>query len=118
MKISNEKPRIWGEIAAHFPVKWENGVIVTYGDTVYCKYPFSPLKAVHESVHIEQQSLAGKDSWWARYLTDEPFRLSQELEAYKEEIKEMKKVIKDRNQRDKYIRNICNHLSAPMYGNI
>jgi hypothetical protein len=118
MKISTEKPPIWDEVAKVFPVKWEDGVIVTYGDTVYCKYPFSPLKMIHESVHIDQQAYAGKDNWWARYFSDEPFRLEQELEAYKAEVKEIKALIKDRNHRDKRIRTICNELSSPMYGNL
>lgn len=37
----------------------------------------------HEMVHVRQQAATGWLAWWWRYLTDESFRLDQELEAYR-----------------------------------
>jgi hypothetical protein len=84
MKISTEKPPIYDKLAAKFPIDWDNGVIITYGDTVYCKSgTLSPDLEVHEAVHIEQQKNVGPDEWVDQFLNDRNFRMKQEVEAYR-----------------------------------
>ena len=118
MKISHEIPSIYEECRKHFGVDWDKGIIMTYGDTVYCKFDLSEQKLVHEQIHIEQQSKIGVEKWWQEYFKNKEFRLSQELEAYVNEAKFIKNVVKDRNQKFNLIRTIALDLSGYIYGNI
>ena len=116
--IINEKPPVWDMIVKAFPVHWDDGIIVTYGENIYSKEAIPPLKVAHELVHVKQQTTMGKDIWWERYIRDNDFRLSQEIEAYTEEYSKAKQVIKDRNALAKYLFTIATHLSSSMYGSI
>lgn len=82
MNISKEKPAIYDKCREHFGVEWDRGIVITYGDTVYCKFDLTDDLIVHEATHVKQQTEMDKDLWWDRYVTDKEFRLSQELEAY------------------------------------
>ena len=77
----------------------------------------SPPLIAHENVHFKQQN-GDPEKWWDRYLTDVDFRLSQELEAHREEYKEFCKSVKDRNKRSRYLFEISLRLSSSMYGNL
>ena len=81
MKVSNRIPAIYVSCRREFGVRWDDGVVLTYGDTAYCKYPLSPDLIVHESVHVRQQG-DEPDKWWKQYLYDPDFRREQETEAY------------------------------------
>lgn len=83
MKISQRIPEIYYDCQRVFGVNWEDGLAITYGDTVYAKYPLAPDVEVHEAVHVEQQLVIGPKIWWEKYLTDKAFRLSQEVPAYR-----------------------------------
>jgi hypothetical protein len=117
MRISQQKPPIYDKCVEHFGVDWEDGVIFTYGDTIYCKYDLSENKIVHESTHIKQQD-DDPDEWWNKYFNDPEFRLQQELEAYKNESVWINKNIKDRNYKTLLITENARALSSKMYGNI
>jgi hypothetical protein len=86
MKLSNEKPAIYDRCAKEFGVSWDNGIIITYGDTVHCKYPLSKDLMVHEYTHVVQQSRVDRDIWWDSYMTNRAFRLEQEVEAYNNQL--------------------------------
>lgn len=116
--VVNEKPPIYDKILEHFPVDWEDGVIMTYGDKVYCKYGLTMAKIAHEMIHVKQQTEMDKDEWWDKYFTDPSFRLKQELEAYMTESQYIKSAVKDRNERWRMIRKNALDLSSPMYGSI
>ena len=118
MKISTEIPPIYQACHEKFGVNWSKGIIITYGDIAYCKYPLQPHKVVHEEVHVNQQEKMGKDWWWSQYLSDPKFRLKQEVEAYQAEGKWLKRNIKDRNLCYQAVRQIWNDLSSSIYGNI
>ena len=118
MKLSKEKPPIYQKCVDKFGIDWEKGIIFTYGDTIHCKYDLTPDKIVHEKTHIKQQEEYGRDKWWDRYFEDVEFRLSQEIEAYKNEANFIKKNIKDRNSQFKLIHGIAKDLSSSIYGNI
>ena len=118
MKFSTEKPPNWNEICKHFSVDWNKGVIVTYGDTVHCISDIGEQKEIHEAIHIPQQLYTGVDKWWSKYFEDPKFRLSQEMEAYKAEVKWVRNRYKDRNTRFKVIRQICLDISSKMYGSM
>ena len=117
MQFSREQPEIFDRCAKVFNIKWKDGVIITYGDTIYCKYPLSFGKQQHEHVHIDQQAEYGVEAWWDKYLTDKQFRLDQEVEAYKKEIKYIRNKVKDYVLKNRLIDSIKD-LSSPMYGTI
>jgi len=91
VKYSKEIPAIYYKCRQKFGVVWHQGIIITYGDTVYCKVDISPDLKVHEETHIRQQAVMGKDLWWEKYLSDKKFRLSQEVEAYRNQMVYIKK---------------------------
>lgn len=106
MKLSNRIPAIYLRCKKAFGVKWDKGVIITYGDTVYAKHPerISPDLIAHEATHIMQQKEIGADKWWGRYLADPAFRLSQEVEAYQNQVTWLKENNpKDIDQRIEHI---------------
>lgn len=116
--IKHELPPNWDEIIKHFPADFDKGVIVTYGEDIYYKYELNAWKLAHEKTHIKQQTEMGVEKWWARYFEDVEFRLSQEIEAYRNEINWIKQNIKDRNKKFLMIRSIWQDLSSPLYGGI
>lgn len=114
MKYSMNKPPCYEQCHKQFGAEWDNGLIIAYGDTIHCAHiPVSPQKEAHEQTHIDQQAGKPKE-WWERYFADRDFRLSQEVEAYQNEIKFVKKYCKDRNQIARIVHRLCNDL-ARMY---
>lgn len=74
----------------------------------------------HEMTHVKQQKSSQIYAiwWWIKYLTIKEFRLSQEIEAYRNQYKSYCLSIKDRNLRLNYLMNLAMFLSSPMYGNM
>lgn len=118
MMRSYEKPPIYEACVKAFGIDWDNGVIFTYGDTIHCKYRVGKQKVSHERVHIKQQAKYGVEAWWARYLIDPDFRLSQEIEAYRAELDWINTNIKGIVERGARLQGIIIDLSSSMYGNI
>lgn len=119
MKIVVAYPPNIEEIDKVFNVKNTKGIVYTYGDIL-----FNPDNGyidvtlmVHEETHTSQQGNDPK-GWWDRYMTDVNFRLSQEIEAYKNQYKKFCELFIDKNIRFKFLRKIASDLSGPMYGNI
>lgn len=110
MKISTGKPpnNLVNRCREAFgnAVDFDKGVVFTYGDTVYCKLPLSEDLKVHEGIHITQQANYGVEDWWNRYLGDKPFRLAQEIEAYKNQLDFARK---------NYNRKMRKHLEKHIY---
>lgn len=117
LEVIKEKPPIYEQANKQFGVEWDDGVIFTYGDDVYCKYDIAPQKWVHETVHIHQQGDNPK-AWWDKYFKDEDFRLKQEMEAYAAEALWIKNNVKDRNYKAKLIFQISCDIASPMYGSL
>ncbi len=122
MRVSNSKPAIFERIKERFPdvtdESWKRGVIMTYGDTAYCSKKLGRDEIVHEEVHFEQQKKWTPAVWWEKYLSDDAFRLEQELEAYKRQFRFM-----DKNYNNKewiamaktfHIKALC----SPQYGSV
>lgn len=84
---SHEKPPIYERCVKEFGVDWDKGVIFTYGNTVYSKHELPEDLKAHEATHVKQQTEMGKDVWWDRYFADPKFRLEQEVEAYRNQMK-------------------------------
>ena len=121
MKMSQEKPKIYQKLAEKFGVDWDNNLIITYGDTIHCKIKnLEPHVIIHEEVHIKQQKEYGVAEWWNRYIDDEVFRLSQEVEAYKKQVNYIREHTEDMNRQRRriWLKQIAIWLSGPMYGNL
>jgi hypothetical protein len=120
--LLTHKPPIYDEIVKRFPaVDWNNGIIITYDGFVYTKSAWlSDDLFVHEATHIAQQSEfpGGADKWWSKYFSDTDFRLSQEIEAYKNQWKYLKETVKDKNKLTRYRYQIVEDLSSAIYGNM
>lgn len=90
------------------------GTIFTYAPSVYVPSgrPLSGSLIAHERVHIEQQ---GDDpaAWWARYLSDDEFRLEQEVEAHRAEWAFCR-----RNNQRGAKSMIAKRLASPLYGSM
>ena len=92
MNLSPNLPPNIDEIKAAIPDIDITKMVFTYGDTVYNvpldvdghPIPLSPHLEVHERVHIQQQTASDTTPalWWSKWLTDDDFKLQQELEAY------------------------------------
>ena len=118
INFSKEIPPVYEKCKEQFEVDWDKGVIITYGDTIYCKYDITPDKIAHEVTHIFQQFGIKKEDWWEQYLTNDRFRKEMEIEAYKNEFDWVYKNIKCKNKRFQMANNMALDLSGYMYGNM
>lgn len=90
--------------------------VFAYDDTIFSAFPMVDHLVLHECHHLHQQKNfeGGADAWWERYFIDPKFRLDQELEAFRKQIKS----IKDRNEANRVLMLCADVLASPMYGNL
>lgn len=119
MKIIDDYPPNYKEIADTFNLTGRPGIVFTYGDVLYnpsgAKIDLHLMK--HEETHMHEQRKIGRDAWWKRYLVDQEFRLEQELKAYRAQHKCLKQNY-PRDYRRLVTQQIAKDLSSKMYGNI
>lgn len=86
MKIVNAFPPNYRLLLDFFGEDKE--AVYCYGDTIYNPYNRELTEdiVVHESVHCRQQDNKIEE-WYNKYILDENFRFSQEVEAYGEQLK-------------------------------
>lgn len=115
MKIATAYPPNIEQVRSAFPL--QKGVLFCYGDTIYNpdEVPIPLWLIAHETVHCMQQG-ENPQEWWDRYVKDPVFRYTQELDAHRAEWHAIKRVIKDRRARNKYLNNMAKRLSSPLYG--
>lgn len=120
MKISKEKPKIYDRLHKEFGVQWGKGICIVWGDTCFSKNDIRDDLLAHEEVHVEQQKLMGPEIWWETYINDRTFRLNQEVEAYRAQIKFIKEHPgnSSRDLRRHVFRMLAKELAGSMYGNI
>ena len=121
MRIIDEWPPNIYAIQKAFSLEGKKPVFA-YGDVIYNPYALiipGHLMA-HEEVHGKQQGAfdGGADAWWALYIQDKDFRLSQELEAYRMQYNCFKKTNNDRNEVARFLHYIICDISGSMYGNM
>lgn len=133
-EILIERPPIYDQIVAVFPEATSYGVIFSWGDKIYnpSDGPIPPPILAHEAIHgdrqlkppqgLEVDSPAQKDNWvqmwWEMYLFDPKFRLDEEVPAHIEEYKVYKQLVKDREQRARYLHRLALRLAGPLYNNM
>lgn len=93
--------------------------VFAYGDILYnpSGLPIPEDLMVHEQTHQIQQQAWGVQDWWIKYLKDDTFRLTQEVEAYRNQYQFVQNKI-NRQQRRRFLQNISKALASSMYGNI
>lgn len=92
--------------------------IFAWDGTIYSPNKDLPQWLInHEKVHFKQQD-GDPEGWWERYLTDDQFRLDQEIPAHQEEYRTFCRVTKDRNEHTKKKIELARRLSSKMYGNM
>lgn len=120
MEIVYAKPPNYDMVAKAFNIEDMGGVIFTYGNKLYVpggeKIHIDKPLMRHEETHARQQKKMGIDLWWEQFLGDRNFRLSQELEAYREQYRAMAGLPLE--ARIGYLDHIAGDLSGKMYGNL
>ena len=120
MRIKHKYPPNYSKIIENFPaVAKRQNIVFTYGDILYVPNggSISDDLMIHEETHKRQQKEIGKKLWWNIYFNDISFRLSQELEAYRNQYGYIKTHY-GRQLRRKMLRKIAKDLSSPIYGNL
>lgn len=122
-KFSTDVPEIYYALRDAFGADWEKGLVITYGDTIYSKTPGQFMSAdliAHEETHIRQQTEMGAEAWYKKYIEYPAFRLSQEIEAYKVQVKYLRDNTENmtRPERRKRIAFMAKILSGGNYGNM
>lgn len=138
MRIIIDHPPNIESINKAFHVKDRYGILYTYGDSIYSpsgeQIPEWLLR--HEEVHSQRQYDLGKkvageefakgsdedyyklgaEIWWDTYITDEKFRLEEELAAHRVEYQTFKEM-HNRHETRGHLIMMAERLSSDMYGN-
>lgn len=118
--IKNELPPIY-DLLVEAGLKPNDSTIYAYGEYIYnpSGHDLPEDLIVHEKTHIKQQKkFNSPDEWYAQYIKDPYFRISQEVEAYAVQYNFIKRSLKDRNKLHNILMNFATLLSGPMYGNV
>lgn len=119
-KYSFKKPPHYLILKILFGFDW-NLNIAAFGDTIHAKHPLPDHLEVHESIHLHQQKYSKIYAiwWWIKYIVSKKFRLSQELEAYRNEWHFIQyESSYSMNQKLDRLEHIVFNLSSKLYGNI
>lgn len=120
MKISHEKPPIYERLVRVFGIDWNDGIVITYGDTLHTKEGNNIPNdlVVHEKTHTRQQEKIGIMTWWEEYIANPEFRIKQEAEAYRNQWKFLISTEKNRERLFHKKLRLVDDLSGPIYGNV
>ena len=94
----------------------DDNSVFCYNDIIFVPSgkELSPDIEYHERIHSEQQD--GKaEQWWNRYLLDLEFRKEQEVEAFAEQYKFVKKNLPVKVS-DELLEEISQILASNLYG--
>ncbi len=117
--ISTEIPAIYHVLKKKFGVNWDNELVITYGKVIHSKNAhLLPDVVAHELTHVKQQEEMGDENWWIKYLEDPKFRLEQEVEAYKWQVRFLRDHTESttRDFRRWRINKMAEDLASSQYG--
>jgi len=122
VKIINDYPPQWEKIKAAFPgAVASRSVLITIGNVIYNPFNVEMRDDLieHEKVHMRQQDQynLNPDQWIEEYLNNPKFRLSVEIEAYREHLKFLHRKIVGKTFK-KAIKHYARALSSTVYGNV
>lgn len=120
MKVIHAFPPNYEEICKVFPIAGIKTIVFTYGDILYRPGRSGAVPGhlkTHERTHEKQQ---GNDpaGWWAKYLVDKDFRLSQEVEAYRRQYRYFISTNHNIKEQVVFLDRIADDLSSEIYGNM
>jgi hypothetical protein len=95
MRIVNQPPPIFDEIVAAFPHAALPGVMFCWREIIYIPQQTGPIPAqliAHEQAHCDRQAGFHITDWWRRYISDQQFRLDEEMPAHVVELREWIKI--------------------------
>ena len=122
VNISKQKPPQWilDAVKEKWGVEWKSSVIFTYNGVISSSTGKMTRDLMsHERTHIQQQKDIGNgDIWWKKYLEDDKFRYSQELEAYQNQYRWLLNNEPNKNERFRFLMHYAHSLSGAMYGNM
>ncbi len=103
------------EFKAKFPITKDT--IFIYKDTIYTdnELPYDIL--AHEGCHLKQQEKHGADEWIRKYLDDPQFRLDQEIQAYRVQLRLVKST-GDQQEYGNILMECARNLSSELYENL
>ena len=110
--MPNTEFPLYGEYEKYFELN--NDTIFAFNNTIYTSNELPDHLLEHEKTHLRQQNTIGADNWVSMFMRDPKFRLSQEIEAYKIQLK----TVKDKNARTRLKNEIVKALCSPMYGHM
>ena len=116
MEIVFDFPPNIEELRKHFDLK--ESIVFTYGNKLYNPGHGNIDEHLmkHEQTHSRQQ-VEDPAGWWEKYIADPKFRVSQELEAYRNQYRSFA-VGKDRNKTFLFLHRIAKDLSSGIYGSV
>lgn len=117
MIVLYERPPLWEEIDKKFSVA-NKPVVFSWGDRLYNPLGgyLQPWLLAHEAFHGSRQK--DPEVWWRQYLTDDRFRLNEELPAHRIEYQEFCRHQLDRNVRSRFFHETARRLASDLYGNL
>lgn len=132
MRIIRAFPPNFREISEHFPIRGRQGLLYSWGDTIYnpSGVVIPPWLIEHEEVHGRRQmggimpifaepaNTQKVRIWWDQYLHDKQFRLREELLAHRAEFASFQKQAVSFKDSDLYLDTISERLSSSLYGNM
>lgn len=116
LPVVKEYPPNIEAVRSRFPIHGD--VVFSYGGKLYNPgggHVDEHLMA-HEVRHAEQQKEIGTELWWQRYIEDDSFRYSQEVEAYSAQYRSFCDANKDRNERARFLAALAREMAQPLYG--
>jgi len=119
MNVVIDLPPMYREIVRRFPAAMSNGVVFTWGDTLYnpSGTHIGPDLFVHEELHTAQQVwVGGPEAWWRRYFIDPAFVLDQEARAYGRQLAWIHAHHPNRGRRARELHQLARELASPIYG--
>lgn len=116
MNLPKEVREIYERCNKQFGASWDDGLVLVYGDQIYSTGALHPCLKAHEDVHIKQQRVRGPEPWWNDYFADPEFRKSQEVEAYRVQVRWLRENL-NREDRRPWEKHIMKSMIS-MYGGI
>ena len=115
--LNNQYPPNIAEIRKKLEI--DNNTLFAYGDELFnpSGKTISDDLIVHETMHEIQQRELGIEAWWDRYLTDNAFRLTQEVEAYRQQYRFVKANF-NRQVARASLQKMAKALSSRLYGSV
>lgn len=117
-RVKKELPPNIRKIKKFYPDFDPFKVAVTYYPYIYFQGVMSPDLFAHEMKHIEQQERITPEKWWENFFAFVPWRLEQEIAAYRSQLHFVKNRRGDKKVPIMYQRELAGFLSGPLYGRV